>query len=253
MRIPAIKLREDIYQTYHPFILDKMPRYSASEGHNLSITLDRERAEFIFREKAVLGRRVLDIGANQGYISIEAALRGAEGIDAFESNDLDYSFLSLAAKLFSELGTITVHNHNYSFPRCMDFNWNYIICLNVLHHVGRYFDTHVKSLLEAKTAMEGHLKSLIPKAGGVWLQIGFNWQGNVQQPMFTHGTKREMAEFVLSAIGPDARVSVIGIYNPQSQVYEKVSYGDWRHPLWCRIEGVGEFPNRPLFFIECKS
>ena len=112
----------------------------------------------------------------------------------------------------------------------------------------------METLPEAKTATASHLKSLIPKdEGGVWLQIGFNWQGNVQETMFKYGTKREMAELVFSAIGLNARLSVIGIYNPQSQVYEKVSYGDWRHSLWCRIEAVGEFTNRRLFFIKCKN
>jgi SAM-dependent methyltransferase len=255
MQISAIKLREDIYQTYHPFILHKLPQSSVDVGRNLSITLDRERADFMFGEKAVLGQQVLDIGANQGYISIEAALRGAEKIDAFESNELDSAFLSRATKLFPELGTITAYSSNFSFETVNSLRWNYVICLNVLHHVGRYFDSHVKTLQEAKNAMSRHLKSLTPKAGGggVWLQIGFNWQGNVQQPMFKNGTKCEMAEFVVSAIGPDACLSVIGIYNPQSKVYQNVAYGDWSHPLWRRIEAIGEFPNRPLFFVECKN
>ena len=77
MQIPAIELREDIYQAYHPFILNKLSPNTAGVGLNPSITLDGERAKFLFGEKGFAGQRLLDIGVNQGYLSVEA--RPCEG------------------------------------------------------------------------------------------------------------------------------------------------------------------------------
>lgn len=245
-----ITLREDIYQTYHPYILDRLSRTATDEVAAHSITLDKERAAFMFNHKSAVGQRVLDIGANQGFMSIEAALRGAQSVDAFESNEVDGLFLSRAAKAFAELRAVRAHTDNYAFEQANNSSWNYVICLNVLHHIGRYFDAHVHSLSEAKTVMSRHLQGLLAKQGCVWLQLGFNWQGNTQQPMFAQGTKREMTDFVASLVGQGARLSTIGIYNPIGRAYESVTQGDWAHPLWQRIDSLGEFGNRPLYLIE---
>jgi cyclopropane fatty-acyl-phospholipid synthase-like methyltransferase len=245
-----ISLREDIYQTYHPFVLEQMSRNNAHMFDADSITLDKERAAFMFAQHSLSGKRVLDIGANQGYMTVEAALRGAKRVDAFESNEVDAVFLSQAAKLLPGLDRVTAHALNYDFDHPNDDRWNYVICLNVLHHIGRYFDTHVSDLAEAKNLMGPHLQRLLSKAGCVWLQLGFNWQGNTHQPLFSQGTKREMTDFVASLIKPKAYLAAIGIYNAQTKAYEKASYGDWEHPLWQRIDSLGEFGNRPLYLIQ---
>ena len=68
--------------------------------------------------------------------------------------------------------------------------------------------------------------------------------------MFLHGTKREMTDFVAALIQPYARLAVTGLYNPQTQRYERVADNDHDHALWSRIESLGEFGNRPLYLIE---
>lgn len=244
-----IFLREDIYQTYHPLILKALNREVQNAVDINSITLDSERASFIFNEKNVEGKNVLDIGANQGYMSVEASLRGAQLIDAFESNEVDGAFLANAAESLGVLNDLTAHVDNYDFEKRND-RWNYVLCLNVLHHVGRYFDQHINTLDKAKWVISQHLQRLLTKGGCIWLQLGFNWQGNIEQPMFSQGTKREMTEFVARLIGAKARIVTIGIYSPVSRMYEKVGSDDWSHPLWQRIEELGEFGNRPLYLIE---
>jgi len=244
-----IILREDIYQTYHPFILKALNREVKDATCTNSITLDSERAEFIFTQKNAEGKNVLDIGANQGFMSVEASLRGAQHIDAFESNEVDGAFLAKAAQSLSVLKDLTAHVDNYDFEKHND-RWNYVLCLNVLHHVGRYFDQHIKTLDEAKWVISQHLQRLMTKGGCTWLQLGFNWQGNIEQPMFGQGTKREMTEFVAGLLGAQAKIATIGIFSPISRMYEKVGSDDWDHPLWQRIEELGEFGNRPLYLIE---
>lgn len=101
MSLSIIQLREDIYQSYHPFILEQLNKNKAQAYQTGSITLDRERAAFMFGQHSVCGERVLDIGANQGYLTVESALQGAESVDAFESNDVDGAFLSHSVKLLS--------------------------------------------------------------------------------------------------------------------------------------------------------
>lgn len=245
-----ISLREDIYQTYHPYVLNQLNRAVATGAGLRGITLDKERAAFMFDHKSSAGKNVLDIGANQGYMSIEAALRGAQCVDAFESNAVDGAFLSKASQLFPALQAVSAQTLNYEFENENNGQWQYVICLNVLHHIGRYFDDHVHAMTEAKILMADHLRRLLTPGGVVWLQLGFNWQGNRLQPMFTHGTKQEMTVFVNDMLGQHARISAVGIYNPHSQAYDEVSYGDWQHPLWQRIDGLGEFANRPLYLIE---
>jgi SAM-dependent methyltransferase len=250
MTLPNIPLREDIYQTYHPFVLEQLNRNIAQANNAGSITLDKERAAFMFDQYSVRGQRVLDIGANQGYLTVEAALRGAERVDAFESNEVDGVFLMQAAKLLPGLDRVTAHPINYDFDQANGDRWNCVICLNVLHHIGRYFDTHVNDLSETKNLMRQHLHRLLSKGGCVWLQMGYNWQGNTQKPMFPQGSKREMTDFVTSLIEPHARLAVIGIYNAQAKAYELANHGDWDHPLWQRIDSLGEFGNRPLYLIQ---
>jgi hypothetical protein len=243
-----IALREDIYQTYHPFILSTLQRKAVLGS--TSITLDGARAAFIFDQYSAKGRKVLDIGANQGYMSIEAALRGARQIDAFESNAVDSHFLSQAASALFPLRCLSVHGQNYRFDLPPALPWDCVLCLNVLHHVGRYFDQHVETLADAKANMAQHLQSLLSGGAQVWLQLGFNWQGDVRLPLFAHGTKREMTNYVAELAGPKARIATIGIYNPNSQTYEAVAADNTEHALWQRMEGIGEFANRPLYLIE---
>ena len=249
MPITDIPLREDIYQSYHPFVLEHLNRCTADDAAAGSITLDRQRAAFMFDQLNVSGHRVLDIGANQGYMTVEAALRGAERVDAFESNSVDGVFLSQAARHLPGLDKVVAHPINYDFDQANGDRWNCVVCLNVLHHIGRYFDSHIQDMTEAKALMAQHLKRLLSKDACVWLQLGFNWQGNTQQPMFSHGTKREMTDFVTGLIEPYGRLEVIGIYNPKVQAYEPVLHGDWENALWQRIDSLGEFGNRPLYLI----
>lgn len=245
-----IKLRDDNYQLYHPFILNKLSNKTRDlKRTHKSITLDFQRAAFIFEREPCFGRRVLDIGANQGYMSVEAALRGAEKVDAFESNEIDYVFMRKIKDRFSEIKAINPHNESYKFSLENRKN-DYVLCLNVLHHIGRYFDFHIKDISEAKLAISHYLSLLIPDQGGVWLQIGYNWKGEEDKPLFEFGTKAEVVNFIKDSIHIAARIKAIGIYNPESGVYENVGVDDFQSPLWVRNEFLGEFGNRPLFYIE---
>ncbi len=247
---PIIHLREDIYQTYHPFVLEQLNRSFAQASKTGSITLDKERATFMFNQHSVRGQRVLDIGANQGYLSIEAALQGAERVDAFESNEVDGVFLSHLARLTPRLGRINVSTANYDFNQENNDRWNLVICLNVLHHIGRYFDHHIQDLAEAKILMGQHLKRLLSSGTYMWLQLGYNWKGDITKPMFKNGTKHEMTDFVAELIEPHANLLITGIYNTQTNSFEYVKTGDWDHPLWKRSDSHGEFANRPIYLIQ---
>lgn len=247
-----ITLREDIYQNYHPYVLKRLNQVSRNTEEPIGITLDEQRAAFMFAHHSVQGRRVLDIGANQGYLSVEAALRGAAQVDAFESNEVDGTFLSQTAKHISGLEKMRVHPVGYNFDQPNNKQWDCVICLNVLHHIGRYFDTHIQDMDEAKVLMGQHLKRLLSTGGSVWLQLGYNWKGDTQRPMFLHGTKYEMTDFVHNMVEKYADVSIIGLYNPNANKYERFEKIVTSHTLWSRIESLGEFGNRPLYLIKSK-
>lgn len=245
-----LNLREDIYQAYHPFILERLQRKAGNALQRKAITLDHERASFMFENKSVHHARVLDIGANQGYFTVEAALRGAGQVDAYESNAIDGDFLFRASQAFAELQSVRSLTLGYDFHVPNQGRWSDVICLNVLHHTGRYFDEGVDNMLDAKATMAKHLQGLLTGGASVWFQLGFNWKGDEKQPMFEHGTKREMTEYVDRLLAGRGRIAKIGIYNPCSEMYEQATFGDWAHPLWARVERLGEFANRPLYLIE---
>ena len=204
----------------------------------------------MFDNMIVKKKSFVDIGANQGYFSIEAALRGAQNIDAFESDQMDGEFIDKVSRFFPELNAIKAFPIAFDFQCADDPQYDCVLCLNVLHHVGRYFDVQVNSLTDAKMIMCRYLRKLLAAGSDVWLQIGFNWQGNESLPMFKNGTKMEMTDFVTSLIGNMGIIKTIGIYNPEGEAFENVSYADSENKLWERIEYLGEFANRPIYLIE---
>lgn len=243
-------LRDDIYQAYHPFVVQQLATAAQSGAGRKGITLDAERAMFMFDNQDVAGMSMVDIGANQGYFSVECALRGARRVRAYESDPTDGAFLADVSAYFPALKAIEVCPYAYDFNRSDADEKGGVICLNVLHHVGRYFDGHVTSLPAAKALMGRYLQGLLASGSDVWLQLGYNWQGDPLRPMLPNGTKREMTAFVLSLLEDKGRVEKIGIYNPDSLAFEAVAYADDGNPLWNKLTHLGEFANRPLYLIK---
>lgn len=241
-------LKEKQYQEYHPETIDKIKKfgwYTLIEDH-LSKTCDSKRADYILENLNYNNLKVLDIGANLGYFSLSAALNGATEVLSVESDKVAIEFIKLQLKLLGMEKVVKTQDFPFDFGVKQNKTYDVILCLNVLHHIGRYFGDKDLNLEEAKTKLIEYLNLLSCSTKYCWFQIGFNWKGNIEFPLFDNGLKSELIEFVVSNISDYWEVKKIAIFNDETMRYSSNNY------KMDRIEELGEFGNRPLFLLESK-
>jgi hypothetical protein len=82
------------------------------------------------------------------------------------------------------------------------------------------------------------------------LQIGFNWHGNIEQPLFLKGTKREMINFVTDGTENNWEICSIGV---AQSVEGEIVYCDLNESNIERNDSLGEFLNRPIFIMKSRN
>ncbi len=80
-------------------------------------------------------------------------------------------------------------------------------------------------------------------------QMGFNWGGNINKPLFKKGTKEEMIDFVKKGTKSYWQIFSIGVPN---LINGKIKYLNIDQNNIARIDSLGEFLNRPLFFLKSR-
>jgi len=241
-------LQKKQYQEFHPKTMGKIKEigWCKLEKYNLSKTFDSKRAEYIFNNLNFKSLKVLDIGADIGYFSFSAALSGASEVISIEGEEESSEFIKLQLKLLGMEGIVKVQDVQFDFDVEQNEKYDVILCLNVLHHVGRYFGDSNLTLEEAKEKLIEYLNLISYSTKYCWLQVGYNWKGDVKLPLFANGSKRELIEFVISNISNYWEVEKIAILNDKTMNY---SSDDHRMD---RINELGEFGNRPLFLLKSK-
>ena len=92
----------------------------------------------------------------------------------------DTQFVALIEAVTKELGLsskIRTHAGVFSFSDIDKYSQGQVLCLNVLNHVGRYFDRRVTNKKDAKLLIYLYLCNLVSSFEGVFFQIGYNWKG----------------------------------------------------------------------------
>jgi hypothetical protein len=120
-----------------------------------------------------------------------------------------------------------------------------ILCLNVLHHVGDDFGDKNLSLSDAKNQIKRHLQQLARHGQQCFFQLGFNWQGSVEQPLFPDGSKVELIDFVTEACKGFWDIKQVSIFDPKLDNYMLADA-----ELLSRYDEIGEFLNRPIFLLD---
>lgn len=232
------------YQAIHPDILPFI------DAMHLEIRSkwEAERMAAISASISLEGSRVLDIGANTGYFSFAALRAGCKSVLAIEGCAAHARFIQAASEITGRNSALHVENRYYGFEDEPDGEtYDATFLLNVLHHLGDDYGDAALGKEAAKRRMLHALNCMAGRTRCMAFQMGFNWKGNRELPLFDKGTKVEMIDFVESSIEGYWEVDRIWIavrHFGGGIVYEPLSDSNIQ-----RDDTLGEFLNRPLFIL----
>lgn len=233
------KSKHSQYQVLHPLLLKELNINYKTKGK-----FETEREQYMNKYKPVVGLHILDIGANTGYFSLAAVDSGALSVISMEGNKDHAEFIQISSSVLGIDKKLEVQNIYFNFEEPMEKIFDLTLCLNVLHHLGSDFSDKGMKLETAKDEMLKSLNSLAYYTRKCWIQIGFNWQGNRNKPLFSNGTKSELINFIENGTKNKWNILDIAVFNPETLCYETITDQTMK-----RFDEIGEFLNRPLFFM----
>jgi len=210
---------------------------------------EKERLKFILDHLETKNKRILDVGGNTGYFTIELLLNGfAERLIYFDGNRFHSEFVKIAGELLEIEDRLIVNDKYYTLDEIKNSKdvYDITLLLNVLHHLGDDFGIRTTPS-EAKLEMLEYLNSLAYKTKYLVLQLGFNWCGDKNQGLFENGTKQEMIEFIEKGTNQFWTIELIGIAESKNS---NITYTNLNAENIIRDDGLGEFLNRPIFILK---
>lgn len=234
------------YQVLPPVLNNYIP----SNSLHIHSRQEEERWLYILQKVEFVGKAVADVGGNTGYFSFRMIEQKASTVDYFEGNSDHAGFVEHAARVLDIEDKIVVHNEyvnlkDYLIKDKVDI----MLLLNVLHHVG---DDYGDDCLTRNAALNDiilSLKNLSRQVNHLVFQLGYNWKGDRNMPLFENGTKREVVDFIEKNTEEDWEIENIGI---ATRVGNEVHYNDLDEVNVARDDSLGEFLNRPIFFMRSK-
>jgi len=207
-----------------------------------------ERLYYILSKMSFEEKSILDIGGNSGFFTFEAIERGAKQVHHYEGNKEHSIFVKTAANVLGCIDILTITNDYYSF-RNYEKNYDLVLLLNVLHHLGDDYGDNTLSIDAAKEQMVTQLNNMASTTNHLIFQLGFNWKGNRKTCLFENGTKSELIDFVVKSTEYFWEIQNIGI---PVKAHNKITYTDIDNKNIARDDSLGEFLNRPLFIMRAK-
>lgn len=211
---------------------------------------ERERLDYIQTKIDLSHKKIADIGGNTGFFSFECISGGAEEVFYFEGNEEHASFVSLASQAVEYSDRIKVFNKYFDFSNDREQCFDVMFVLNVLHHVGDDYGDKNLSIDMAKKEIIHSLKNISKQTKILIFQIGYNWMGDISRPLFQNGTKMEQIDFLVNNLSDYYEFVGVGIAEKKNNC---VQYVDKNMHNVERIDGYGEFLNRPLFILKSKK
>lgn len=238
-RLLEISSKHSQYQEIHSSLNDFIREKGGQKRK------EKLRSDFMTTNLNFNNKTVLDIGANSGYFVFSAIESGARQVTAYEPNSHHADFIFQASELINKSDKVRIINNFFDFSQPADIVFDIILCLNVLHHIGDDYGDKEISRENAKYIISTQIQNLATFGDYCFLQIGFNWKGDVDKPLFNYGTKAELIDFVNSACTDCWRIKEIAVFDPHEDQYKSLD-----DKLIHRFEEIGEFLNRPIFLLE---
>lgn len=209
---------------------------------------ERERWSYVCSNIEFEGKRIADIGGNVGFFSCAAVEAGAEKVFYYEGNKDFADFVGLSSMYLGYEKQLIVDNRYFDF-KGLDTQYDIILCLNVLHHLGDDFGTSNNESF-AKQKIHDCIENMANYSRVLVLQIGYNWMGDKTKPLFNFGTKEEQIEYIEKCCSNLWNIRKIGIASGDNKA--SIVFQDLNENNKQRNDGLGEFLNRPLFILERK-
>lgn len=220
------------------------------EDLNINSRYEYSRLQYILEKIELRDKRILDIGGNSGFFSIEALSRGAKKVVYYEGNSEHCKFVELASDVLGIRNGIEIHDEYFSFNKDNNKQYDVTFLLNVLHHIGDDYG-NVDDIEKAKGLILGQLNSLSEISEYLIFQIGFNWKGDCKYPLFENGTKENMINFIKDGVVGNWDIIDIGIAETENNT---ITYKKLDKKNIIRNDTIGEFLNRPIFVLKsCNS
>ncbi len=211
---------------------------------------EEARLNYIANELELCDKSLLDIGGNSGFFSLELLEIGVKDVVFYEGNKTHAEFVKTATKMLGLSDRLIVNNSYLDIETFLpQKKIDITLLMNILHHFGDDYGDPETSIDEAKLEIMRNLQKMAEFTRYLVFQLGYNWKGNVQLPLFEGGTKKEQINFIRSIASAYWDFVSIGIAEQLNDRYEykKISKNNID-----RQDEFGEFLNRPLFIMKSK-
>jgi len=217
---------------------------------NIRSRWERERLDFILNNLPYKDVSIADIGGNTGYFTLELIYRGARTALFFEGNKTHSSFVREAISVLGWQDKVQIYPYYMTFKDDISLiDVDVTLLLNVLHHVGDDYGDQSQSIIDAKRNILHSLSLLSYRSKYLVFQLGFNWKGDKDSPLFEKGTKKELIDFIAHGVRDSWLIEHIGIAEKEN---DRVFYNELDADNIQRKDSLGEFLNRPLFIMKSK-
>lgn len=203
------------------------------------------RANFIKKFINYNDQSVLDIGCTTGFFIFDALDNGAKNIICYEGASDSYEVLVDFIQRSDE--NIEHHNIYFDFSSDKIPAADVVHLLNVVHHFGDDYGADV-DVENAKVMMVKNIDAFAETSKYMVFQMGYNWKGNVNLPLFAKGEKDEVINFLRENL-KSWNIEKIGI---PALIDDYIEYVDVSPERMARNDQLGEFLNRPIFILKSK-
>lgn len=212
---------------------------------------EEKRLNYLTNKLDFSDKTLLDIGGNTGFFSFELLEQGVKEVVFYEGNTTHAEFVKIAAKILGLSDQVIVNNSYLDIKTfCPKKQIDVTLLMNILHHFGDDYGNKKTTIDEAKLEIARNLQKMAKFTRYLVFQLGYNWKGNTQLPLFKEGTKKEQVDFVRDITLASWNIVSIGIPEQSQEGFE---YKELSENNMDRCDEFGEFLNRPLFILKSLS